>query len=192
MTLKDAVKLALIYRQIPQDVFKAYADLIDTATEKHNMEDAKSVRFENVFRKFTSVFNKDSVKFTLPNPLDPESEIEAVSYAVIIKGKEGAPDKVETGRRYMFYSDKFTEAFSVRVFDVEQKYNAFKRQNRITILKEFEFRGAQFALYRSNNSDVDRVAIYCDKECDLSPNDLAAELKYSVDLGNANKTAVFS
>lgn len=190
MELKDAVKLALIYRKITPDMFKAYTELVERTAEHFNINDAKSIRFENDRKKLMSVRNKNSSYITTPNPLDSNSDVEVVCYAIAIRNK-GDVSTIEKGHRYMFCSDKFTDAFSVRVFDQEKKFDNFKRLNHITIVNEFTFRGANFVLYKSKESNVDRVAIFCDKECDLTPEALASEVSYNVNLGTSAKTSVF-
>lgn len=190
MNLKDAVKLALIYRQISPEFFKAYTELVDRTADSFNIEDAKSIRFEKDHKKFTSVCNKNSTVITTPNPLDPDEAVSVVCYSVIMKGKDGAPDTVEKGHRYMFYSDKFTDAFSVRVFQEEKQFNMFKHYNRITVVDEFDFKGARFILYKSKDSNVERVAIFCSAECDLTPEDFASHVSYKT-LDSTNKTKVF-
>lgn len=191
MNLVDAVKLALIYRKIPAESFKAYTKLVECTAEHFDMSDAKSIRFEKDHKKVTSVCNKNSVTITTPNPLDADSDVTVVCYAVTIKGKDGAPDIAETGHRYMFYSDKFSDAFSVRVFPTLKKFNKFKSCNTVNILNEFEFRGATFILYESKDSKVERVAIFCSNDCDLSPDELAKEISYNTTGVSAEKTSVF-
>lgn len=191
MNIVNAVKWALVYKKVSADCFEMYSKLIDSAAKTLDLKDVKSVRFESDRTKVASI-RKTAMEITkLPNPTDPDSEVEVIRYAVNIKGKNGAPDRLEKGFRYLFFSDKLPVTFSVRVFDIQKRFEAFKNLVTIDVINEFTYKTVEFCVYKSNESKVERVALFCDGDCEIDLNDLAKSTGYDVDISSALKTSVF-
>lgn len=191
MNLKDATALALVYKKVTKDVLEAYTKLIEKAIDAESLEGIKMIRFENDSKKMAAVCNTYSVITSVQNPLNSDEEVKVIRYQ--LPAFHVSEPTLEKGYRYMFYSPAFTESFSVRLFTNEVAYKRFIHTPHIKVTMDLEFRGATLALYTSKGSDVARVVIFCDGQCDLTPEDLAEHIGYTVTSGdnNASKTAVF-
>lgn len=189
MNIKDAVALALIYKQVPDKMREAYLKLIDSTETEFSLADAKMIRFENESKKVSSIRNICEANITTPNPLNAEDMVEILAYRIQIETGEKGNRVPEKGCRYLYYSKLFTDAFSVRFFNSLKGYERLKKQSKITIISEINFRGAMLAIYSFAGSDVERVAIYCAEDCDLTPELLIKEMNSKVD--SANRTCIF-
>ncbi len=184
MNIKDAVALALIYKQVPKEMYDTCLKLVS------GVEDAKMIRFENNLKKVATIRHTCEFSVTLPDPKNPQDKIEAYAYRIRSKTDEKGIKVPEKGWRFLFFSERFTDALSVRFFNNLKGYDRLKKQSKITVKSEINFRGAMLAIYSFEGSDVERVAIYCEEYCDLTPDMLTKKLA-ETSTNSADKTSFF-
>lgn len=191
MNMRDIVQLALIYEQVPTKIRAQYMKLIDSTAEQFSLADAKSIRFENNPKKVSSIRNTCEKRVTVKNPLDNNTEVEVFKYTVNIRPDANEQSSSENGWRYLYFSELFPTAVYVRPFYNYKKYHRLLKNTAISVKSELECRGAHLAVYSSSGSDVERVAIFCEDACSLTPLALT-EVMELIPNGVVDKTSMFN